>query len=96
MLEAGHFPELGSSVCAAPKGLRQILADYLQEQMDKGNIRKLNPELAANAFWGMFLYTFLFHSILNEPMQLEMDSDEIAAQFVDIFLEGTIIGKDEN
>jgi AcrR family transcriptional regulator len=93
MLEAGHFPELSSSVCSAPKGLRQILADYLQEQMDKGVIRQINPVLAANGFWGMFLYNFLFHSILNEPLRPVMDSSEIVAQFVDIFLEGTIVDK---
>lgn len=90
MCEAKHFPQVRNSVAKAPRELRRILAEYLQQQMEKGAIRNLHPELVANGFWGVFLYNYLFRLILDEPSIPDLSDTEIINQIVDMFVDGTI------
>ena len=91
MCEAKYFPQVRNSVSKAPRVLRQLLANYLQQQMDKGAIRTINPDIAANSFWGIFLYNYLFRLILDEPSAPNLSESEMIDQIVDIFVDGTII-----
>jgi hypothetical protein len=90
LCEASHFPEVGEVLAQNPRQLRQTLAGYLEQQMAQGQIRKLHPEATAQAFWGMFFAYAVSLGVLSEPVSPELSRDDLVAQFVDIFVEGTI------
>jgi AcrR family transcriptional regulator len=89
LCEASHFPKVREVMAQNPRQLRQVLAGYLQHQMENGRIRKLHPEVAAQAFWGMFFAYAISLGILAEPVSPELSTEDLVAQFVDIFVRGT-------
>lgn len=94
MCEAEQFPEVRRVLAENPRHLRRVLADYLRQQMAAGRLRPLHAEAAAQAFWGMFFaYTF-GQWLLDEPLDPELSTEEIVAQFVDIFVAGTLAPRD--
>ena len=90
LCESAHFPELRQVLAQNPRQLRQALARYLERQMDRGQVRPGHPEAMAQAFWGMFFAYAIGLGILAEPVQPQLSIDDLVAQFVDIFVEGTI------
>ena len=90
LCEAAHFPEVRKVLAQNPRQLRQALAGYLQSQMRAGSVRQLHAEAAAQAFWGMFFAYSISLGLLAEPVDPEMTHKELAAQFVDVFVNGTI------
>jgi len=90
LCEADHLPEVREVMAQIPRQLRQSLAGYLQQQMEQGRVRDLNPELAAQALLGMFFAYAVGRSILADPAAPDLPPDEVVAQFVDIFVDGTI------
>lgn len=90
MCEAEHFPEVRQVLAENPRHLRRVLAGYLRQQIAAGRLRPLHAEVAAQAFWGMFFaYTFS-QWLLDEPLDPALSTEEIVAQFVDIFVAGTL------
>jgi len=85
--ETEGLEELHDIVAALPRQGRQMLAAYLKTQMDNGRLRRRDPLLAAQAFFGMFLAYMINQSMLKEPTG---DPDSIVAAFVDIFLDGML------
>ncbi|MBN1452210.1 MAG: TetR/AcrR family transcriptional regulator C-terminal domain-containing protein, partial [Anaerolineales bacterium] len=63
-------------------------SDYLKWQMAQGHVRPLEPDLAAQGLLGMLLGYCLGLNLLPEALA-RMALEEIAAQFVDLFVEGT-------
>ncbi len=90
LCEAAHFPEVRQVMAQNPRQLRQMLARYLQQQMELGRVRPLHAEAMAQAFWGMFFAYGLSLGLLAEPVSPELPTEELVAQFVDIFVHGTI------
>jgi AcrR family transcriptional regulator len=90
LCEAGHFPELAETLSQNPRLLREMLARYLQQQIDQGCIRPLNVEAAAQAFWGMFFAYAVILDVYHEPPSLGVSPQEVAAHFVDVFVNGII------
>jgi AcrR family transcriptional regulator len=90
LCEAAHFPEVRQVVAQNPRQLRHLLARYLQEQMELGHVRSLHAEAAAQAFWGMFFAYAVSQGLLSESVSPELDSRELVARFVDIFVAGTV------
>jgi AcrR family transcriptional regulator len=90
LCEAEHFPEVRQVLAENPRQLRQALAGYLQQQMARGRVRPLHAEAAAQAFWGMFFAYTISLWLLDEPLDPELDAEELVEQFVDIFVEGTL------
>jgi AcrR family transcriptional regulator len=90
LCEAEHFPEVRNALAQNPRQLRQGLAGYLQQQMTQGRIRPLHAEAAAQAFWGMFFAYTISLWLMDEPLSPELSTEELVAQFVDIFVEGTL------
>jgi AcrR family transcriptional regulator len=88
--EADHFPEVQEELAQNPHHLRRMLASYFARQIDAGQCRALNPGAMAQAFMGMFLTYMITQGIFNDPVELEIQTDDVVAQFVDIFVEGTI------
>ncbi|MFN2291775.1 MAG: TetR/AcrR family transcriptional regulator [Anaerolineae bacterium] len=91
LCEAEHFPEVGEALAQNPRRLRRALASYLQFEMERGEVRQLHPEAAAQAFWGMFFAYSVSLGLLVEQMSPELSTDEVVERFVDIFVLGTKI-----
>jgi AcrR family transcriptional regulator len=90
LCEASQLPELQQVIVQVPDKLRQIVAQYLQRQMDKGIVRQMNPEVASQAFLSMFFAYGVASQMLGAAPAATVPLDEIVAQFVDIFFAGTI------
>lgn len=88
LCEAEHFPEVRQVMAENPRQLSHMLAGYLRQQMAQGRVRPVHAEAAARAFWGMFFgYTFSLW-LMEEPLNPELSTEELVAQFVDIFVGG--------
>ncbi len=92
LCEAGHFEEVSEVLGRVPRGLRDGLAAYLQRQIAAGHVQDMNPEVMAQAFFGMFFSYNIAQAIFAESMALETTIDEVVQQFVDIFVNGTLRG----
>lgn len=90
MCEAAHFPELAHTLSQNPRLLREMLSRYLQQQIDRGHIRPVHVEAAAQAFWGMFFTYGVILDVYNDDFGQDMSVEEIVAHFVDIFVNGTL------
>jgi TetR/AcrR family transcriptional repressor of mexJK operon len=90
LCEATHFPEVRDVMAQNPRQLRRALARYLERQMEWGKVRSLHPEVAAQAFWGMFFAYAISLGLLAEPVHPAITQDELLASFVDIFVDGTL------
>jgi len=90
LCEATHFPEVQALMAQNPRRIRQMLAKYLQQQIEQGQVRDLQPEAMAQAFAGMFFSYAIGQGILGDSVEPELSTEELVAQFVDIFVQGTI------
>jgi AcrR family transcriptional regulator len=90
LCEAAHFPEVREAMARNPRHLREVLAIYLQKQMERGQVRILHAEAAAQAFWGMFFAYSISLGLLAEPVRPELASEKLVELFVDIFVRGTL------
>jgi TetR/AcrR family transcriptional repressor of mexJK operon len=88
LCEAAHFPEVRRAMAQNPRQLRQVLAEYLDEQMNAGKLRRAHPEAAAQAFLGAFFAYALSRGILDEAVMPQISDQEYVAQHVDIFIGG--------
>jgi len=89
LCEAEHFPEVRQTLAQNPRRLRQALSAYLEAQIARGQVRPLQTEAAAQAFWGMFFAYSISLWLLDEAVQPEMSSAALVELFVDIFVQGT-------
>ena len=90
LCEASHFPEVQAVMVQNPRQIRRMLARYLQQQIERGQVRPLHPEATAQAFAGMLFSYAIMWEILGDSVEPEMTTEELVAQFVDIFVQGTI------
>ena len=91
--EAEMIPEVREAIGKIPDLIRNMVAGYLRQQMDAGRIKRIDPELAAQAFLGMFLSYSIFLSL--NPANPSGQFEEIVTLFVDIFLKGVIRSNEE-
>ncbi len=73
-----------------PREIRKMLARYLKTHMEKGTIKKQHPEAMAQAFLGMFVAYAVVLNAIDEAIEPSISNEELVAQFVDIFIEGTL------
>jgi AcrR family transcriptional regulator len=90
LCEAEHFPEVGEVLAQNPRRLRQALAAYLEGQMALGRVRELHAEAVAQAFWGMFFAYSVSVWLLDEPIQPKLSTEALVAEFVEVFVQGTV------
>ena len=72
------------------RDISHTLASYLLDCQEKGLLRDLKPEIAADAFLGMFISFFIRECILSPQEVKARDREEIVLEFVDIFVRGTV------
>jgi AcrR family transcriptional regulator len=90
LCEAEHFPEVRETMAQNPRRLRETLSTYLRQQMQRGQVRELHAEAAAQAFWGMFFAYSISLWLLGESVKPDLTIEELVDLFVDIFVRGTI------
>jgi AcrR family transcriptional regulator len=89
--EAQRDPEIREIVALPPARQRQMLGQYLRQQMERGVVRDLpNPDLVAQSFFGMFLEYHLAQLLLPEAEADAVPPEEVVAQLVDLFVQGTV------
>ena len=88
LAEAERRPEMLKMVAFVPLQQRQMVSDYLKWQMAQGHVRPLDPDLATQGLLGMLLAYCLGQSFLPESLA-QMPLEDVAAQFVDLFIQGT-------
>jgi AcrR family transcriptional regulator len=89
LFEADRLTEMRDLIAFVPQQLRQMLGEYLLKQMGRGVVRPMDTEMAAQAFLGMFLAYSISLGLLPDGLSRK-SLDEVAVEFVDLFLHGTI------
>lgn len=86
--EAQRSVEVRRFVARSAQRQRQLLGKYLRQQVELGAVRPLSdPELAAHSFLGMLL-AYALNQILLEEITPQKPVEEVAAQLVELFLNG--------
>jgi AcrR family transcriptional regulator len=67
---------------------RDPLSAYIQNRIDKGIFRAVDPQLASRAFVGMFFNFIQGQEIFGLKKKRTFDRDEVVRAFVSIFLTG--------
>jgi AcrR family transcriptional regulator len=90
LCESAHIPEVRTVLARNPREFRKTLARYLRSQMEAGVIRDQHAEAMAQAFLGMFFAYAISLNVFDEAIQPALSNSELVAQFVNIFVGGTI------
>ena len=90
LCEAKELPEVREVVVKIPDQLRLVLTGYFQKKIETGYLRKLNPEVMAQGFLGMFFSYGIARDMLGASIAPEVSQEALIAQFVDIFVAGTL------
>lgn len=91
LCEASHFPEVQAVMVQNPRLIRRMLASYISRQIEQGQLRPLHPEATAQAFAGMLFAYAIARGMLDDSIEPELTTEELVAQFVDIFMNGAVI-----
>ena len=90
LCEANELPEVQEIIVKVPDQLRKVLTRYFRKQMGAGFIRRMNPEVMAQGFLGMFFSYGIAREILGSNIAPEVPQEALISEFVDIFVNGTL------
>lgn len=82
-------PEVRDTMKRLPGQVRHTLAQYFGYQMQLGRIRRMDPQVTAQAFLSLFMAYVMYETFFRESPMPEIPTEEVVAHFVDIFIEGT-------
>jgi AcrR family transcriptional regulator len=68
--------------------VRDPMAAYLEKQMEEGSLRRMDPQLAARAFLGMFVCHIQMQELFGQKKNREYERTEVVRTFVSIYLSG--------
>ena len=68
--------------------IRDPMAAYMERQMNEGRFRRMDPYLAARAFFGMLVYHIQMQEIFGQKKRQGFDRSEAVSTFVSIFIGG--------
>jgi TetR/AcrR family transcriptional regulator len=77
-----------SDMFVASMTARNPIANHIQKRIDEGTFRKMDPQLAARGFFGMFASFVLWQEIFGLKKTQPFDRDQVVRTFVSIFLKG--------
>jgi TetR/AcrR family transcriptional regulator len=77
-----------SDMFVASMTARNPIANYIQKRIDEDVFRKMDPQLAARGFFGMFASFVLWQEIFGLKKTQSYDRDQVVRTFVSIFLKG--------
>jgi hypothetical protein len=78
--------EVREALSTIPNPVVGRLVHFFEEQIQSGNMRKVNPRTAAIAFESHVFYNALARAIVNE--EILGDSEKELDEFIDILLKG--------
>lgn len=89
--EANNFPEVAEFYTreVAGRGMR-IIAAILKRGMDRGEVRPLDPSLAAPIIAGPLLLLVLWKNVLEPYAKQTIDAEEYMRTYADILLNGVL------
>jgi AcrR family transcriptional regulator len=87
--EADRIPEIREIIAVVPRMQNQMLGDYIRRQIVNGVMRKVNPEAAAQAFFGMFMSYSIMLGLAGDSAP-KIPVEAVVNQLVDIFIKGII------
>jgi AcrR family transcriptional regulator len=87
---AEQLPEMREVIAQMPAQLRQVLGKRLQQHMISGSAREMDPQMAAQAFFGMFFAFAISQGLLEAIPATQIPPKAVVEQFVDIFVQGTM------
>jgi AcrR family transcriptional regulator len=85
---AERLPALRKVISQLPHQQRQMLAGYLRGQIERGTLREMDPDLAAQAFLGMLFAFAMSQTLLASSPLSRLPVETVVGQFVDIFMKG--------
>jgi len=89
--ESQRLPEIREVIAGPPTDQRRMMGAYLRQQMERGVVRPLpDPELAGQAFLGMFFEYSISQMLRPEDAPPPPSMEDVVSQLVDIFVQGTI------
>jgi AcrR family transcriptional regulator len=90
VMEKGRFPEVVASFHAqGPAKVQDALASYLAEQVKKGKLRRMNPDVAARQFFDLVIPEFHFGMELrSRPAPTKAKTQQRVKEAIDCFLHG--------
>lgn len=68
------------------RAFHDLLASYIRRRIEDGAFRRVDPLLAARAFFGIIVHHRLLHDIFGLPMHLT--HEDVVAEYVSLFLGG--------
>jgi TetR/AcrR family transcriptional repressor of mexJK operon len=90
VMEKGRFPEVVDSFHAqGPVKVQDALASYLAEQVKKGKLHKMNPDVGARQFFDLVIPEFHFGMELrSRPAPTRAEMRQRVKEAIDCFLHG--------
>jgi AcrR family transcriptional regulator len=90
VMEKGRFPEIVTSFYEqGPERVQAALASYLAEQVKKGKLRKMNPNVGARQFFDLVIPEFHFGMELrSRPAPTKAEMRQRVKEAIECFLHG--------
>ena len=87
MTETVRRPQMWRRISPAPKMALKLLTGYFEGAIEAGLIRRVDPRMAAIAFFSFFFRSMVMTTFLGKDMFLKMD-DRAIHDFCSMFVEG--------
>ncbi len=90
VMEKGRFPNIVESFHSqGPERVQAALASYLAEQIEKGKLRKMNPDVGSRQFFDLVIPEFHFGMELrSRPAPTKAEMRQRVKEAIDCFLHG--------
>jgi len=71
----------------------ELLAEFIERKIFDGELRAVEPMVAARSFMGMIIYHYLVQELFGGGRLKSLEPRELAEEVVDLFLGGTVAVK---
>jgi len=85
--EGRKKPDVAEILSIVPKTMLKRLSEYFEEQMEHGDMRSINPQVAAFTFISYIVYSNLIKGIIGDILG---DDKKAFNDFIDIFTRGVV------
>ena len=89
MSEAMRFPQVAEMIYRG--GISRVFStvvQYIEQLIERGELRPCNPQIATRSLIGMFLAHILIRELFRQPSAMATSDDEVVTTAVSIFLDG--------
>lgn len=89
-MEKGRFPEAVKSFHEqGPARVHAALSGYIEEQVKKGRLREMNPDVGARQFFDLVVPEFMFGvNLHSRPAPTKAEMQQRVKEAIDCFLHG--------